>query len=306
MNEFLAEMYGTREVIGAAPARSSDVEKLAEAQLLDEALRAEGYDVDQLPADAIVKVAYELFGDDSALVKAAAEGEESKEEKEEEGEKESEGHEGEETEAEEKKEEAKEASAETFEEKLAQADLLGRAMAHSFIQEQDNIMKEAGPRDWAKGVAGTFKQMRGLPEAGAAGPARAGKLRAAWETAKAHGPVAKVKSMKESFQKGRAAAGGAEGWEIQKATGRFGGTKRLVKEHPKTIAGLAAGGAAYGAHAAFGGKKKAASALDALAERRAMEILKEAGVIQETEESKLAEAVEQRAFELLVENGYGE
>ena len=297
MNEFLAEMYGTRETIGAAPAQSSDVEKLAEAQLLDDALRAEGYDVDQLPADAIVKVAYELFGEDSAIVKAAAEGEEA-EKKEEEGEKESEGHEGEETEAEEKKEEeAKEASAETFEEKLAQADLLGRAMAHSFMQEQSSIMKEAAmPAALKKGLEAAG---RGAGKAWGAVKGTPGKLTGALK--------GKGEAMKGSFEKGVHRESG-HGSVLR---GAFGGVKQLAKEHPKTVAGLAstgvaaAGGAAYGGHKAFG-KKKAASALDALAERRAMEILKEAGVVQETEEEKLAAAVEQRAWELLRAEGLAE
>jgi len=73
MNEFLAEMYGTRETIGA-PSQSDEVEKLAEANLLDQALQAEGVNIDDLPADTILKVAYELFGEKSALVKAAMHG----------------------------------------------------------------------------------------------------------------------------------------------------------------------------------------------------------------------------------------
>src|SRR5687767_12350515 len=72
MNEFLAEMFGTRENIGAPAADASDVEKLAEAQLLDEALAAEGIDIDALSAEQIVKVAGAMFGEDSKLVKSAA------------------------------------------------------------------------------------------------------------------------------------------------------------------------------------------------------------------------------------------
>ena len=56
-----------------------------------------------------------------------------------------------------------------------------------------------------------------------------------------------------------------------------------------------------------GDEAKEASAIDVLATQRAEEILKQAGVIQEpepTEEEKLAYAVEQRAIEILKENGY--
>ena len=89
MNEFLAEIYNTRETIGASSG-GSDVEKLAEAQLLDDALRNEGIDVNTLSGDQIVKVAHHLFGDNSEIVKMAQE----------------EGHEESETPAEEAKEEA--------------------------------------------------------------------------------------------------------------------------------------------------------------------------------------------------------
>ena len=296
MNDFLAEMYGTRETIGAGPAQSGDVEKLAEAQLLDEALRAEGVDVDQLPADAIVKVAYELFGEDSALVKAAAEGEE--DEKDEEGEKEGEGEEGEE--AKEEEDEKKEGSAETFEEKLAQADLLGRAMAHSFVQEQDSIMKEAGKEKvvgkGAKALLSRFgKTLKSAPGKALKKVQHGAKATGSWAAEPIH-----------TYRGGRQASALAG-----KPVGRARAAFETAKAHPGQTAaaagGLAAvgGGAAFGAHKAFG-KKKESSALEALAERRAMEILKEAGMVEDTQEEKLASAVEQRAWEMLQENGYTE
>jgi hypothetical protein len=277
MNQFLAEMYGTRETIGA-PAQSDDTEKLAEAQLLDDALRAENIDVDTLSPEAILKVAHSLFGDDSALVKAAAE----------------EGHEEGETEAEEKKEEEakKEGEGESAEEKTAQADFLGRVMAHAFVQEQAEINKEAGAKELAEKAWGGIKALPGHVKGGPKAISE------------------KLKAMKKSYHSGTAAAGGAEGRAAQQtAGGRLAGLKRMGKEHPKSTAaaGIGAlglsGGAAAGAHKAFGEKKKAASALDMLAEQRALSLLKEAGM-GNSEEEKLAEAVEQRAWEMLAENGY--
>jgi hypothetical protein len=80
--------------------------------------------------------------------------------------------------------------------------------------------------------------------------------------------------------------------------------KHLKSNKGKYLAGLggAAGVGAATAGAYQAGKKKAASALDALAEQRALEMLKEAGY--STEEDQLKEAVDQRALEMLAEAGY--
>ena len=279
MNQFLAEMYGTRETIGA-PTQSDDTEKLAEAQLLDEALRSEGIDVDTLSPDAILKVAQSLFPD-GALVKAAAE--ESHEE-----------HEEGETAAEEKKEEAakdKEGEGETAEEKTAQADFLGRVMAHAFVQEQAEINKEAALKDIA-GKAKEFggkalKSLKGAGKAVKEAPGKAGK----WAAEPVH-----------TFRGGRA---------LRMASGGKGGIKETAKDIAQTIGAHKGQAAAAGGILAAGGaggfaaahKKKEGSALDKLAEQRALEILAENGIGQDGDE-KLASAVEQRAWEMLAENGY--
>jgi hypothetical protein len=272
MNEFLADLYGTREQIGAS--NSSDVEKLAEAQVLDQVFKSEGIDVDKLPDEAIVKVAYELFGQDSAIVKAA------------EGEKDAEGeeeHEEEETPAEEKKEE--EAKKEASEEEktaadLEKADFLGRVMAHSFVQERGIIEKTAKKEE----------------------PVRAGKLETALGKGSLHGVAGAA---------GGAGAGAGLGALAGKALKRGAGKGALVG------AGLGYGAGALGGqiHGLVKGWQKAkkinkeldkkSSALDVLAEKRAMEILKEAGMgPKANEEEKLAQAVEQRALEMLQEAGY--
>jgi hypothetical protein len=86
--------------------------------------------------------------------------------------------------------------------------------------------------------------------------------------------------------------------------GAVAGAKNLIKEHPKTVGGAAAGLAAAGGAGGYAAhKKKEGSALDKLAEQRALEILAENGIGQDGDE-KLASAIEERAWELLAENGY--
>lgn len=265
MDEFLAELYGTRETIGAGESDTSDLDKLAEAQILDNMFEAEGINVEELPDEAILKMAHQLFGDNSALVKEAMEGAEKEEE-------ETEEEETPEEEAKEEKEEAKEASEESFSEKLAQADQLGRVMAHAFVQEQSEIEKQA-----AAGAAGKFLQ---------AGLKKGKKL---LQTGKKVGEKAGKKALK---------AGKKAGKKYGPAAGAGAGV------------GLGVGGlAGY-----LAGKDKKGSALDMLAEERALEMLKEAGIdIAEQQqpevssrEEMLKAAVDARALEMLVEAGYVE
>jgi hypothetical protein len=135
MDQFLDAMYGTRENIGATT-DISVLEKNAEAELLIDALQKEGWDVDQidnLSGEDVLKVAHALFGENSALLKEAQlppalaeKAEEMKEEKEEE-----------------KGEEKEEKKEETAEEKVAEADKLGRQMAHAFVDEMAQLEKAA-------------------------------------------------------------------------------------------------------------------------------------------------------------------
>jgi len=87
--------------------------------------------------------------------------------------------------------------------------------------------------------------------------------------------------------------------------------KEVLKRHKgqAAVAGTAAAGAAGAATAAAlkkkkSGKKKEGSALDKLAEQRALEILAENGYEFDGGQDKLAAAVEQRAWEMLAENGF--
>jgi hypothetical protein len=213
MDTFLAELYGTNQDIGASSG-GEDVQKLAEARILGELCESEKINVDELEAPTIVKLAQELFGDESALAKAAQEGEPPPPPKAKEAKKcEKCGEEDCKCPA------AKEAS-ESFEEKMAMADRAGRVMAHAFWQEKGLIEKTAEKAPEAKPEA--------KPE----------------ETAT---------------------------------------PEKTASAEP-------------------------ASALDVLAERWAMSKLAEAGLVkneeEETAEQKLAAAIERRGMEMLREAGY--
>jgi hypothetical protein len=286
MNAFLAEMYGTRESIGA-PHDSSDVEKLAEIQLLDEALRAEGVDIDKLDGGTIVKVAAEIFGKDSALVKEAAgeapdfeggaheESETPKEEEKEESGKEEEALK-EAALAELKALDAANSGEESFEEKVAQADYLGRVMAHSYWQEKTSIEKNAGrklERTLGGASVGGLKGEVGGGLTGAALGAGIGALKGGKKGA-LHG--AALGAM------GGAGAGSLVG-SIHGGVKGYRSSKQEETKHPDL--------------------KKSASAVDMLAEKRAMEWAQENGLLELSYEEKLAAAVDQRAAEMLANAG---
>lgn len=132
MDPFLAKMYGTAEAIGAEPS-SSDMDKLAQAKMLDEMISAEtGYQFDEVPNEVILKVASQVFGDDS-LLKTAEDVEETKQ-----ATKEPEAQPEQTKVAEQEKTAEEEAQ-----EKLAEADFLGRLMAHAYVSELHNIEKQA-------------------------------------------------------------------------------------------------------------------------------------------------------------------
>lgn len=111
MNELLAQAYGTYENINA----NNGVEKTAEAALMEELQKvahAEGIDLNDFSDDDIVEILQEAVNGAEAVEKTAA--------------------------AEEVTEEAVEAGSEE-QEKLAEADFLGRTMAHAFYDELTSI-----------------------------------------------------------------------------------------------------------------------------------------------------------------------
>lgn len=192
MNEELAKYYGTLENLGIDKTASDfQLEKMAEAQVLDEMFQAEGYDINQTPTDEIVKIAHELFGDDSALVKQAA--------------------------ALEQEAPAAEPQEETFQEKVAEADYLGRLMAHAYVNELAEIEKRAA-----------------MPES---------LLRAAQKAKDIGGAVAgKAKAMKESYRSGASVPKWPQVTDSPSALRRAGkGMKKVIEEHPGTAAATAGG-----------------------------------------------------------------
>jgi hypothetical protein len=266
MNEFLAQMYGTAETIGSG----DDTEKLAQAQVMNEMFTAEGVDVDSLAPETIVKVAEALFGENTKIAEEDVKKDDEEEEEEEEA-----------------------------EEKLAEADFLGRVMAHSYVNEMTEIEKNAGR---------ATRAVEAVERAG-------GKIK--------HLIGQKRKAMGASYEGGKsffrtratpARGGGPKGHKMflpRDKASRLGGSLEVARKHPGTVGGaalLAGGGVAgagYGAkkgYEAIKGKKKE-SALDVLAEQRAMEILAENGYAVNGEE-KLASAVEERAYQMLAEAGY--
>jgi len=253
MDPRLAEIYGTN-----SEEQTQDTEKVAAAQLAEKLAGDESLNLDGMSEDQIEALAQEVLSQEKDQEQEAAT-EEAAEETEE-----------------------KQAS-----EKLAEADYLGRVMAHSYVQELKNIEKQA--------ASPTKKEMRKAekmnPDSGAQ------KL------------VRRTKHVANQAKKGL-----SEGANRAKAVGAItaGKVSNFASKHPGKAKGLAALGLA-GAGFAAGRKSKESSALDTLAAQRAIEILAENGIdLNEEVEEKtasnpadvLAAAVEARAMELLQAEGY--
>lgn len=264
MNEFLADMYNTRENIGAEGS-SEDVEKLAEAQILSDELAAEGYDASELPTETLMKVAYQLWGENSALVKAAAEDEE-----EDDDEDEDDGKKG-------------------FEEKVAEADFLGRVMAHSFVDEQSSMDKEGSVASRLKDVGGKIHTQVGRLGGRVLGKKRLKKFTK--DELKKIGPT--TRRQMHGLDPSRK--------DLRKGVGAAVAKRRAIAGYGTLGAGTAAAAGLGIAGAKAMKSKKKESALDALAEERAFEMLKEAGY---DTGNHLEDAVDQRAMEMLSEAGY--
>jgi hypothetical protein len=345
MDPKLAEFYGTNTPDEA------DLEKLAAAELAEQLagddndqVNIEGLDNEQLE-----QLAAHVLGEDGegGDVEAANDGEG-----------------------------GEEVSEET--EKVAEADYLGRVMAHSMVQELRSIEKTAaeeaamhGPkhvsalrRHAGNAANATMAKAKDLGGKGVAlaksHPKKAiggGLLAAAGAGAGLHKAMTKKSSALDTLVEQRAMELLAEnGIELEKEAGvkemagrvgealkkggkRYGellkggkkgeygemagrragnslkGAKQMRGEAAKShgaraATALGAGGAAFGAKKAF---EKKSSALETLIEQRAMEILAENGVELEQEKTSaeqgsefdvLASHVEQQAVELLIANGF--
>lgn len=256
MDERLAAIYHTNE---------ESQEKTAASELAEKLAADDGIDLGDLTPEQAEELAQQVVGGDET----PAEDETPPEE----------GAEGEKT-----------AEAE-FQEKFAEADFMGRVMAHSLWQELGGIRKEAAfdPEDMKK-VPFKYKARGAVRQAGKAIAGAAGK---------AGGAVAGA-----AKRVGGAAAGAG------KAVG--GAVAGAAKAHPKKFMAAGAAGAA-GAGFLAGRKSKKSSgtpAFDALVERRVEEIRTEVAPEQTKQSAdevdpmdRLAAAVEQAAVNRLVEAG---
>jgi hypothetical protein len=200
-------------------------------------------------------------------------------------------------------------------EKIAEADYLGRVMAHSYVQELRGIEKEAS----AKGVAAA-KATKALASTAKKMTNKANKRMTFGQRAS---------SELRGVVQGRKAAYHEAGQDLKSAVkGRIKGLpgKMSTKERlqalgsaakgvaPELAAGsLAVGGGAYAAKKHM---DKESSALGTLVESRAAQILEASGIDPETlqpmqEQEKVSDAndvltaaVEQRAWELLDQLGF--
>ena len=275
MNELLAEIYGT----GQADVEN-DLEKTAAAELLVKLAEAEGVDLNQFSDADIGQMVQELYktaGDEEVKEEAKAEGESEEQEKKENAEK------GADADGDEDDEEGGKKT-DSAREKVAEADFLGRVMAHSMVNELDSIQKEAGRVGNAVSAVGNFAKGRGKSFVDAAKDA------------------------------GKAVTARGSSWSMGERAKALG---RAAKRSPEFAAAVAAPGAIATEEVIRRKlkKEKKGSALDELATQRAMAMAKEAGWVdaegnllapapQVKEASALETAVEQRALEMLEANGY--
>lgn len=172
--------------------------------------------------------------------------------------------------------------------KVAEADKLGRVMAHSMVQELGYIKTAAGENH---PESSQFSKQT-IPE-------KAKEV---------------VQNAKKAVTEGAAKA-------VEKAKGTRVGQHVAAHSvgYGRAAKATGAAGAAYGLHRAakamYGGKSKKSSALDTLAEARAMEILEQSGIdpskleaVQEKTSGAdpaevLGAAVDSRAWEILAQYG---
>jgi len=252
MNDWLAQMYNTNQEVP-----EEDTQKLAQAELFAKIASDHGVDLESLDADQVGELYAQVFPEE---VKEAAIGGDAEAHWEE-----------------------KRAS----EEKFAEADMMGRIMAHSFHNESEEIKEAAGLTELgmrargALGTAGTALKdaasgkglrtgYKALKEARTAG-ASTSRLKA---IVKKHGVgayVGKGKNMKGVSQIEKK-------WKGMQEAGAKGVMRRGALR-TGALYGAGAAGVGGGAYAAGAGKSKKASAeaFEEISGNYAIEIAKEAG-----------------------------
>lgn len=254
MDEQLAAIYGT----GASYVEETDLEKTAAAELLVKLAEEQGVDLANFSDEEVGEMLNDLYA--GGVEHTAA---------------------------------AEPSVDDEAQEKFAEADYLGRIMAHSMVQELDSIEKEAGKVGDAAG-----KVWGALKGGGSKAKETAGK---AWGGVKGRAQEAKS---------------GVTGWS---SAGRSGGKMKLTPgerlQNLKPAAKVVGGAAALEGARRLGKSQKTASAdsaIDQLAAQRAFDMAKEAGYIDEqgnflveTEKqaSALDLAIERRALEICESEG---
>lgn len=281
MNEWLAQMYGTNG------ANSEEQEKVASLDLFAKLAAQHNIDLSQLSDQQVTELYASTFPE---FAKTAEEDDEDEDEDEEE-----------------KKESAAHYVQEklAFQEKFAEADLMGRVMAHAFVQEQEKI---------ARGISAT--------EAGRFEKEVLDKRRVASDAAKYEGPA-------------KAGGGHGKGTTVGPVAAKarelgVKGKSFLGTTKGKAIAGgLGAAALAGGGYAAYKGlkgkeKKSSAQAFEELAANHAIKVASAAGFdseeafnrvnsvyilgLQETEKvasvQSVDDAIHVRGLEYLESAGY--
>jgi len=268
MDQFLAEYYGTTKTASSA---QEDYEKQASVELFLKLASEEGIDLNALP-DAQVQGLYDTW------VKAAAEGHED--------EKEEERREAVVEEAKKEHESAKQEKAEKAE-KVAEADFLGRVMAHSYVQEMRKIAEESESHEEHKAPLlhrvgerlGRHHTKIEALRSGVGGAMTGMALGALKEMHKAHAnPEAAIQSALRHGARG-AAVGGAlgAGYGALKGKVQQGYTKGMAGAHHSVHSGTFEDE-----------KEKKSSAIDALAAENAVYVAYEGGFDPDEAASKIA------------------
>jgi len=290
MDPKLAAIYGTNQETDA------DLEKLAAAELAEGLANDDEVDTDGLTEEELEAVAQDVLNASS-----------------EEGAEEGGNIDG---------EQEKTSAAEEAQEKLAEADYLGRVMAHSYHQELQKIA--AAEQEKTAGMTSGQRAMQAAKGAGGKVGGFLSKVKdiatgkearegfAAAKKSKGTADAAKNMASKSIMSaKGKERAGAAIGKHMGEAAEA---KKKGMKGLGKTV-GLYGGGAVAAGGAAAAMKKKQSSAMDTLVEQRAMEILQASGIdpaeLEEVEGQEkvsdpreaLASAVDERAWALLGQYG---
>lgn len=247
MDMFIAEYFGNIKTASAnqtEPTDPSEQEKLAQMELFEKLAAAENIDLEKLSEEQVAHLWNATFD------KTASE--ETEEKKKEEKAKES-GGDAAEAMAE-KKEEAKKEHEEKKEAmaKIAEAETLGKIMAHSLVAELREISKVAAAAEAAPAE---------VPVEGAKEAAMPPHLAAA---------LGKGKELAGKAGKAVAGAAGA-------AKEHGGKALEAAKKHKGTAAAAGAGAAVGGAAGYAAGRKKEGSAIDDLALEEAIKLAEAAG-----------------------------